>query len=467
LAKELGVAVADASTALAAIGLEATSISCNSLHSALVENASKILGVALPRKPDMACLDQQCSETLSVSDVKLAEARLSSPELQASDTIGAPTVGQNQMSDDLAQPNHDGSSSYGEEVTRTLRRILNVMFALYPAPASDEGAPWLGPKIKRRENLRHKMIVATQKANAWLSSSLRKLGTPRSNNFVRKWIGKHRDQIAAMRQIHKFLSQAQTVLANPVIRQGPAGRGNDRFGQKDVCDPHTYAYVYPGLQERVLNLKANRMEQRFVIYMCPYVLEMDDWIELSGTLIHEATHHVGTSDFEYGHSGCQDLAKREPLEALFNADSLEYLVDDLVANYAAGIGKVWLPPLKDNDGQRWSPGETVEVKNNKDEEWRSATVAGLQHGVVTARLDDMEWNEWRFFDNVKKISRDSFTMGDFVKVKAMQKDDWSYGNVTGMGANFELQEWTPVVTLTGEQHGSTYRYIERADSNSA
>jgi len=48
----------------------------------------------------------------------------------------------------------------------------------------------------------------------------------------------------------------------------------------------------------------------------------------AGTLVHELSHWFGTQDFAYTCSRCQDLAAREPANAVDNGDNTEYFAED-------------------------------------------------------------------------------------------------------------------------------------------
>jgi len=152
-----------------------------------------------------------------------------------------------------------------------------------------------------------------------------------------------------------------------------------------------------------------------------------------GTLVHEASHHVSTFDWQYGEEGCEKLAKQAPMYALTNADSLEYFVDDLVANFEQGIPKTWLPPLHDNDGNRWTPGEEVSVRDSPDSEWQQARVLGTKHGVLVVHVDGTD--HWRFAYEAERAESndcDTASLGDLVYVKDMQIHEWKPAYVTGV-----------------------------------
>lgn len=89
-------------------------------------------------------------------------------------------------------------------------------------------------------------------------------------------------------------------------------------GGKEIsrnCDSGTMAYVYP-----------DDAQQK--IYMCPYVMDMDeDYAEQVQTVVHELSHFetVGdTNDNVYGEAGGKRLARRKPDKAYATADNIGY-----------------------------------------------------------------------------------------------------------------------------------------------
>jgi len=80
------------------------------------------------------------------------------------------------------------------------------------------------------------------------------------------------------------------------------------------CAPNIYAYVYP-------------TDSRRNIYMCSLFYNNRDLIELINTPVHEMSHFssvAATRDTVYGESGCKNLARSNPDQAISNADNLGY-----------------------------------------------------------------------------------------------------------------------------------------------
>ena len=97
-----------------------------------------------------------------------------------------------------------------------------------------------------------------------------------------------------------------------------------------LCAPDTYAFV-------------NR-DTPFVVNLCPNFFTMDTMKQLTeetavtgngtraGTIIHEISHFTdvsGTEDHCYSRTECTRMAENLPLDALLNADSYQYFVEDV------------------------------------------------------------------------------------------------------------------------------------------
>ncbi|SFD14743.1 M35 family metallo-endopeptidase [Pseudoalteromonas denitrificans] len=99
---------------------------------------------------------------------------------------------------------------------------------------------------------------------------------------------------------------------------------NDAIDTKPVtfdcsCKKTYYAYVYP--------------TQPYKVYLCKAFWSANEigTDSRAGTIIHELSHFnavAGTDDVVYGHSGAQNLADSNPVQALNNADSHEYFAEN-------------------------------------------------------------------------------------------------------------------------------------------
>ncbi len=97
-----------------------------------------------------------------------------------------------------------------------------------------------------------------------------------------------------------------------------------------LCDADTYAFVDPDVP--------------YEVKLCPRFFVMDTMKDLNdasaaegngtraGTIIHEITHFTtvaGTDDICYSREVCTDMAFESPQDALMNADSYQYFVEDV------------------------------------------------------------------------------------------------------------------------------------------
>jgi peptidyl-Lys metalloendopeptidase len=97
-----------------------------------------------------------------------------------------------------------------------------------------------------------------------------------------------------------------------------------------LCDRDTYAFVDP--------------DDHYNVMLCPSFFTMETMKELddasaaegngtrAGTIIHEITHFTivaGTDDICYSREVCTDMAIDAPQDALINADSYQYFVEDV------------------------------------------------------------------------------------------------------------------------------------------
>lgn len=97
-----------------------------------------------------------------------------------------------------------------------------------------------------------------------------------------------------------------------------------------LCDSDTYAFV--------------DKDDEYLVHLCPSFFAMDTFKELNadsvangtgtraGTLVHEISHFTtvaDTLDICYTRGKCSEMALTAPLDALINADSYQYFVEDV------------------------------------------------------------------------------------------------------------------------------------------
>eukprot|EP00440_Ansanella_granifera_P007266 gb/GFBE01007871.1/.p1 GENE.gb/GFBE01007871.1/~~gb/GFBE01007871.1/.p1 ORF type:complete len:593 (+),score=99.79 gb/GFBE01007871.1/:1-1779(+) len=356
------------------IGLGAArDISCSELCQAATAASRSLAGSALTA-PGSACLDSACAETLDVSDDALRAAGLWAP-------TGA---GEDGFIKDLPQPNKSGkgkapstsktggptaeAASQGggarEPPDAVLRRVLAVFFVIFPAPdaaeqatmpspgavsslaevTKSEGEPVAyGPRVphERYGDLR----AAAVRGAAWAASAARRLPKANARHALQEWMGRVDDY--TREHVRTMLNRVVDVLGNAMIKQG--ADEHCEVQQIDIFGWHipaggTLAYVwnFAGVGQRSLT-------GRFVIHVCELLWDLTkgDSKQLTGTLVHEATHHYGTVDTCYGRVSCKRLAQSQPEEALNTADNYQYLVTELV--------NAWGPSDAIQQKKAWTP----------------------------------------------------------------------------------------------------------------
>ncbi|CDO73189.1 hypothetical protein BN946_scf185007.g244 [Trametes cinnabarina] len=98
------------------------------------------------------------------------------------------------------------------------------------------------------------------------------------------------------------------------------GNNYSSFTYDCTCtDPSTYAYVYP--------------DNFGHIYLCSafWQAPTTGTDSKGGTLVHESSHFTcngGTQDYAYGQSDAKNLTKKDPAEAIMNADNHEYFAEN-------------------------------------------------------------------------------------------------------------------------------------------
>ena len=116
-------------------------------------------------------------------------------------------------------------------------------------------------------------------------------------------------------------------------------------------------------------------------------------------------------------------------------------------------------------------GDTVRVRDNEREDWKTGTVTEMRGNKPVVKLQGQSRGfTWTFFEPLgggggggksdrdeKKSSgggSDDIMIGDTVRVRDNEREDWKTGTVTEMRGN------KPVVKLQGQSRGSTWTFFE-------
>jgi len=142
---------------------------------------------------------------------------------------------------------------------------------------------------------------------------LRNIGANNVNNrnapAYRNFFGATNDaQHAFVRRIVTNIHAVPTANMNPTC-------GNAQ------CEANTYAFVFPG--------------RHYNIFVCPLFFRsvVRGFDSIGGTLYHEMSHFTvigGTTDIVYSRNQAMDLARRNPAQAVRNADNYQYFVETLL-----------------------------------------------------------------------------------------------------------------------------------------
>ena len=138
-----------------------------------------------------------------------------------------------------------------------------------------------------------------------------------------RWFGRYGpEEATAVRGVLKAVNEA---LSEAPIRAICGNRGS-----RDGCEGSIYAWVL--------------RDEAYVVTFCPNFFTLpamfdydpgDDPLEngtREGTIIHEVSHFkvVGdTDDLCYGRTPCAQMARRDPLSVIRNADSYQYYAEDI------------------------------------------------------------------------------------------------------------------------------------------
>eukprot|EP00441_Pelagodinium_beii_P040476 CAMPEP_0197641358 /NCGR_PEP_ID=MMETSP1338-20131121/15349_1 /TAXON_ID=43686 ORGANISM="Pelagodinium beii, Strain RCC1491" /NCGR_SAMPLE_ID=MMETSP1338 /ASSEMBLY_ACC=CAM_ASM_000754 /LENGTH=1915 /DNA_ID=CAMNT_0043214331 /DNA_START=81 /DNA_END=5831 /DNA_ORIENTATION=+ len=287
---------------------------CQELCEAAVSAIPGVLNEAVPTAVDMACLDEDCEDSEDVSEGSLGELVIPSQD----------------DAEDHVAPQEAVAETQKEHPESLLRHALNVLFHIFPAPDEvdnfqERGSSFLeaDPKDKKPvatfgdtiEQDKHKSVRRqTVKAAAFVASAIRNMDS--RADVVKRWFS-----ISDNKQLKKITKDVKTKLNQ---MQEALGQVHYKKGESSKCTGKTFAYV---------THTPPKENDRWIVHLCDYYWKVVD-DERIGTLIHEISHHFGTTDEPmpdgkgkaYGEEKCLKL---ETHQAIRNADNYMFLVKDL------------------------------------------------------------------------------------------------------------------------------------------
>ena len=137
-----------------------------------------------------------------------------------------------------------------------------------------------------------------------------------------RWFGKHTP--AHGDRVRRNLKAIVTAIRSTKVHAVCVNTG------VDLCEGDTFAFVGP--------------DDPYEVMLCAPFFEMDTMKDLTadtvakgngtraGTLVHEISHFTivaATDDICYSREDCTDMAAEAPMDALINADSYQYFVEDV------------------------------------------------------------------------------------------------------------------------------------------
>jgi hypothetical protein len=157
-------------------------------------------------------------------------------------------------------------------------------------------------------------------AQAYVNTAIRSFNKGSTSKLIIKWFGAEAESNPAMKQrVQKALNSVNNMLGNvEYVYPGPE------------CEPRTYAYVYPA------GPQARDSQGRFLFFLCDLYMRSKKSVQIE-TLTHEGSHHavafLDDVKFEegkaYGRDKCERLAIIDFRQAIQNADSFCYYVQDI------------------------------------------------------------------------------------------------------------------------------------------
>jgi len=172
------------------------------------------------------------------------------------------------------------------------------------------------------------IIVALERAERLTKTAATAVGP---NPVFERWFGVYSKQNAekVRRNLKSIVSAIRTGKMDVACVTDGVG----------LCDPETYAFVDPDVP--------------YEVKLCANFFTMDTMKDLTdesvhaghgtraGTFVHEISHFTmtaGTDDVCYSREDCMEMALDAPQDAVNNADSYQYFVEDVTYFGVAGGG---------------------------------------------------------------------------------------------------------------------------------
>jgi hypothetical protein len=141
-------------------------------------------------------------------------------------------------------------------------------------------------------------------AQAWVAAASRQLGLHQAGDLMTTYFGTNDE--GARVTVKSVVDGLTNVLANPYFRTNV----------EECNENEALAYVLLGQKNA---------QGQYVINICEKAVNYGCNVCIVGTIVHEATHHLGTKDFAYTGETLA-LAKSDPAKAQNNAENIQEFI---------------------------------------------------------------------------------------------------------------------------------------------
>jgi len=350
LADTLAAEESDAVALLRTLGLEADVtrsggyFGCQAFCLAAVARIPSILGEAAPASEGQGCLDDACTESVEVTEDALTSEGLKSPHDQQLEAENVTTDSQE------AQEPPAEEEDPVMKAQQLFRLAVNTILGVFPAPDEqddDEGSVAslmegpggvdvaFGGRTKASRHAEYRKIVV--KASAWLSYALKRLRAGRG--LVEKWfvlggrVTTEAEVDAQIIEARKHMTRMWQLMNRILIKKGiPSEEGGPCSVENGAG---TMAYVmkkgWCHVPQGHRSDCGTKEGGRYIVNICEFYWGWGFGTNTHvGTIVHESSHHFGTTDNGYCDMvDCLALSSRKARE---NADTYTKLIAELVAS---------------------------------------------------------------------------------------------------------------------------------------
>jgi peptidyl-Lys metalloendopeptidase len=194
------------------------------------------------------------------------------------------------------------SNHSDEKVIELISNPVSMFSANWTAPVipqlGDPASTYIGCSATQESQTR----TAENTGHNWVNSATRYMQANSCTGTYVTWFG----TVTSTRwqRVTSGFVATRTAFANSRFRMNCGGSS---------CQSNVYAYVFPS-------------DSAQNIYLCALFFSTTA-VDRAETIVHEASHFnsvMGTNDYAYGRSACQNLARNTPDNAVRNADNVCY-----------------------------------------------------------------------------------------------------------------------------------------------